>query len=142
MASQETTPSDVYPSLSDDDAAAIEWLCTAFGFQKRLVVPGPDGMVRHSELTLGTGVIMVSSAKPEQGRVSPRGLDGVNQALSVHVGDPDAHFARAKAAGASIVQELADEDYGSRGCMAEDPEGHVWYFGTYRPGAWWDAQTD
>jgi uncharacterized glyoxalase superfamily protein PhnB len=82
---------------------------------------------------------MVSSPKPEAGRVGPRGLPGRSQGLCVHVDDPDMHHGRAVAAGARIVQELRDEDYGSRGYMARDPEGHVWYFGTYRPGAHWDA---
>ena len=59
-----------HPGLSFDDApAAIDWLCRVFGFTKRLVVPGPDGTVVHSELSLGPGVIMVSSPRPEQGRV-------------------------------------------------------------------------
>ena len=134
------TPSNIYPSLTYDDApAAIEWLCRAFGFSKRLVVPGADRAVAHSELTLGPGVVMVSSPKPEAGRVGPRGLHGASQALCVQVDDPDAHFARAKAAGASIVQGLKDEEYGSRGYMARDPEGHLWYFGTYRPGRYWDG---
>ena len=44
---------------------------------------------------------------------------------------------KAKAAGAVIVRDLRDEDFGSRGYMAKDPEGHIWYFGTYRPGAHW-----
>jgi uncharacterized glyoxalase superfamily protein PhnB len=132
------TPANIYPSLSYDDApAAIEWLCRAFGFTKRLVVPGPDRTVVHSELSLGPGVIMVSSARPDERRLSPRGLPGVHQGLCVQVDDPDAHFARSRAAGAAIVQELRDEDYGSRGYMATDPEGHLWYFGTYRPGAHW-----
>ena len=82
---------------------------------------------------------MVSSAKPEQRRVSPRSLGGVNQALCVRIEDPDGHFQRASAAGAEILRELKDEDYGSRGYMAKDPEGNVWYFGTYRPGAHWEA---
>jgi uncharacterized glyoxalase superfamily protein PhnB len=132
------TPSNIYPSLSYDDApAAIEWLCRAFGFTKRLVVPGPGGTVAHSELSLGPGVIMVSSAKPEKGRVGPRGLPGVNQALCVRIDDPDAHFVRAKAEGALILQELRDEEYGFCGYMAKDPEGNQWYFSTYRPGVWW-----
>jgi uncharacterized glyoxalase superfamily protein PhnB len=131
-------PSNIYPCLIYDDApAAIEWLCRAFGFTKRLVVPGPDGTVMHSELSLGPGVIMVGSPKPDEGRVGPRGLPAVSQALCVQIDDPDAHFARAKAAGAVILRELRDEDYGSRGYMAKDPEGHEWYFGTYRPGAHW-----
>ncbi len=141
MAGNEQVSATIYPSLSyDDAAAAIEWLCRAFGFSKRLVVPGPDGGVVHSELSLGDGgVIMVSSAKPEQGRVSPRGLPAVNQAICVQVDDPDSHFARAKEAGAIVLQELRDEEYGSRGYMVRDPEGHQWYFGTYRPGAYWDG---
>ncbi len=138
MAEAPRTPSNIYPSLSYDDApAAIEWLCRAFGFTRRLVVPGPAGTVRHSELSLGPGVIMVSSARPDEGRHGPAGLRGVHMALCVQVDDPDAHCARATAAGAEILQPMKDEDYGSRGYMARDPEGNRWYFGTYRPGAWW-----
>jgi uncharacterized glyoxalase superfamily protein PhnB len=130
--------SNIYPGLTyDDAAAAIEWLCGAFGFEKRLVVPGPDGAVMHSELSYGPGVVMVGSSRPDQGRMSPKRLGGVNQVLSVRVTDPDAHYQRAKAAGATIVSELHDAEYGSRGYMARDPEGHLWYFGTYLPGAHW-----
>ena len=133
-----TIHSTIYPSVYyDDPAAAIEWLCRAFGFESRLVVPGPDGGVLHSELSYGDGVVMVGGARRERGLVSPRALAGLHQALSVHVEDPDAHFARASAAGARIVQPLRDEEYGSRGYMAKDPEGHTWYFGTYVPGAYW-----
>jgi uncharacterized glyoxalase superfamily protein PhnB len=130
--------SNIYPSLSYDDApAAIEWLCSAFGFTKRLLVPGPKGTVLHSELTLGPAVILVSSSKPESGRVSPRRLAGVNQAICVRIENPDAHFERASAAGAELLQPLKDEDHGSRGYMVKDIEGHHWYFGTYQPGAYW-----
>ncbi len=131
---------DVYPGLAyDDAAAAVEWLCRAFGFTKRLVVPGEGGRIEHSELTLGRALVMVSSPKPEMGMVSPRQQSGVSQVLSMRIDDPDAHCVRARAAGATILRELADEDYGSRGYMARDLEGHLWYFGTYRPGAYWDG---
>lgn len=134
------SPSNIYPSLTYDDAlAAIEWLCRAFGFTKRLVVPGPNNRVEHSELSLGTGVVMIGSPKPEDHRVSPKALPGVSQALSVFVEDPDAHCKVAVAAGARIVRELRTEDYGARGYMALDPEGHLWYFGTYRPGEHWEV---
>jgi uncharacterized glyoxalase superfamily protein PhnB len=134
------TPSNIYPTLTYDDApAAIAWLCRAFGFEKRFVADGPDGTVMHSELSFGPGVIMVSSAKPDQNRVSPRIQDVANQALCVRVEDVDAHYARATAAGAAITRELRDEEYGSRGYMAADPEGHVWYFGTYDPGEYWES---
>jgi len=66
-------------------------------------------------------------------------LSGVNQVISVYVEDPDAHFARATAAGAEIMQELKDEDHGARGYLARDPEGNYWYFSNYQPGAYWSA---
>ena len=140
MASETRTPADIHPCLYYDDApAAIDWLCKAFGFAKRLVVAGPDGRVVHAELSLGTGVVMVGSSRPDEGHVSPRRLQGgVAHAVSVTVDDPDAHHARAAAAGARIVRGLRDEPHGARGYMAEDPEGHPWYFGDYRPGAYWD----
>jgi uncharacterized glyoxalase superfamily protein PhnB len=132
--------SDIYPSLTYDDApAAIEWLGRAFGFTTRFVVPGPDGRVEHSELSIGTGVVMISSPKTEDRRVSPKALTGIAQALSVFVADPDAHHATAVAAGARVIRPLQTEEYGARGYMALDPEGHVWYFGDYRPGAYWQA---
>ena len=53
--------------------------------------------------------------------------------LYLVVEDPDAHYQRAVAAGAEIVQPLEDADYGSRGYTARDPEGNLWSFGTYRP---------
>jgi uncharacterized glyoxalase superfamily protein PhnB len=120
-----------------DAPALIDWLERAFGFRKRLVVPGEGGSVAHAELSFGNGVVMVGSAKPERGWVSTRDLPALNQVISVTVDDPDAHYARAKGAGAEILQELKEEDYGSRGYMARDPEGNQWYFGTYRPGGHW-----
>lgn len=135
---QVATTSDIYPSLCYEDApAAIAWLCRAFGFTERLVVNGPNGTVMHSELSLGNGVIMVASPHAERGFVAQKRNAGSSQSLCVRVDDADAHHARAVAAGAVITRELRDEDYGSRGYMATDPEGHQWYFGTYRPGAYW-----
>lgn len=135
-------PANIYPSLTYADAhAAIDFLCQAFGFERRLLVPNDDGGVLHSELTLGDGCVMVSSPKPEQNRVAPRG-DGLSHTTSVRLDDPsevDPHCERARGAGARILREPMDESYGARGYMAADPEGHVWYFGTYSPGAYWES---
>ena len=134
------SPSDIYPSLTYDDAPrAIEWLCRAFGFAKRLIVPGPGNRVEHSELSFGTGVVLISSPKTDDHRVSPKALAGVAQALSVFVADPDAHYKVAIAVGARVVRELRTEEYGARGYMVLDPEDHLWYFGNYRPGEYWEA---
>ncbi|CAG9206325.1 VOC domain-containing protein [Paraburkholderia sabiae] len=137
-------PSDIYPSLTYDDAAtAIDWLCNAFGFTKRFVVPGEGNRVEHSELSFGTGVVMVGSPKGSADqlphRVSPAQRTGVSEALCVYVDDPDAHHDRAVAAGARVVQPLRTEDYGARGYQVLDIEGHLWYFGNYRPGAYWES---
>ena len=142
MSTTASTPANIYPSLYYDDAsAAIEWLCNAFGFTKRMVIPGPDGTVAHSELSFGPGVIMVGTARTDRGCLSPKRLGGVSQGLCVQVDDPDAHLARAIQWGAVIVQPIKDEEYGARGYMAKDPEGHVWYFGNYRPGAYWTPES-
>jgi uncharacterized glyoxalase superfamily protein PhnB len=138
MSKSGTTPANIYPALFYDDApAAIEWLCKAFGFTRRLVVPGPDGTIVHAELSYGPGVIMVGSARPAKGCLSPQSLPGISQSLCVQVDDPDAHYARAVAGGAIIVEEPKDTDYGARGYQVKDLEGHSWYFGNYRPGAYW-----
>lgn len=130
--------SDICPCLTYDDAsAAIEWLCRVFGFTQQLVVPGPDETVIHSELSLGSGVVMVSSPKPNANRRGPRSPGGSVCSLSVFVEDPDAHCAKSIASGAKILQSLRDEDYGARGYAVEDLEGHCWYFGNYRPGKYW-----
>jgi uncharacterized glyoxalase superfamily protein PhnB len=120
----------IFPGLRYKDApAAIEWLGEAFGFQRRQVVDGPDGTVAHAELQLGPGVIMLSSDKNDVfGSRAGQGW------VYVVIDDPDGHYARAKAAGAEIVMELTNTDYGSRDYSARDPEGNIWSFGTYLPG--------
>lgn len=121
-----------------DAAKAIDWLCEAFGFEVIMKVEGEGGRIEHSELTFGEGLIMVSSTReggdvPIRG-VTPKALDGKNtQLLCVCVDDADAHAAHAKQAGAKILTEPATTDYGEgywvdRGYLAEDLEGHQWYF--------------
>ena len=113
-----------------DPAAALKWLETAFGFETTLVVTGPDGQVAHSELRLGDGMIMVGGEYDERHK-SPATAGGVNtQSVHVQLEDGiDTHYERARAAGAKIQRELADQFYGDRTYSAEDPEGHIWSFG-------------
>ena len=124
----------ISPALFYDDAGtAIEWLEKAFGFTTRLKVEDGAGGIVHSELELGEGVVMVASARDS--KRSPRSLDGANtQSLFVYVDDVDAHFAQARAAGARILSEPSDRDYGEeswedRIYEALDCEGHGWWFG-------------
>jgi uncharacterized glyoxalase superfamily protein PhnB len=129
----------IFPVLFYRDAgAAIDWLVRAFGFQRRMASPGPDDLIAHAELSLGNAVIMLASVNAARGWKSPRDLGAVNQSICVYVDDPDSHEARARAAGAEIMLELTTKDYGARDYTCRDLEGHVWTFGTYRPGAYWE----
>jgi uncharacterized glyoxalase superfamily protein PhnB len=120
----------VIPVLRYEDAPrAISFLEEAFGFVRQMVHEGGEGEIVHAELTYGDGMIMLSSAR-DDGYGSHAGQGW----LYVAVEDADAHFAQAKAAGAEIIRELEDQDYGSRDYGARDFEGNRWSFGTYRPG--------
>lgn len=130
----------IIPCLRYRDApAAIAWLCQAFGFEKHAVYPDEHGGIAHAQLTLGNGMVMLGSAGPaptEWGKLmrQPAEISGAEtQSPYVHVSDVDALYARAKAAGAKIVLDIKDEDYGGRGFTCTDPEGHIWSFGSYDP---------
>jgi uncharacterized glyoxalase superfamily protein PhnB len=101
------------------------------------VVPGENGTVAHAQLSFGNGMIMLGSARDDEfGHwvKPPRETGGIGtQSAYVIVEDADAHFARAKAAGAEIVMDVEDQDYGGRLYSCLDPEGHLWSFGTYDP---------
>src|SRR5204862_7272648 len=98
----------------------------------RLAQPGPGRANAHAQIDPAAVVLALESAKHGPGTQHP--LDAAKQGVYVYVEDVDAHYARAKAAGAEIVMELEDTDYGSRGYSVRDLEGHLWSFGTYRPG--------
>jgi len=132
----------IIPGLRYRNApAAIEWLCKAFAFEKHLVIPGPDNTIAHAQLTFGHSMIMLGSGQahdPDNDVYSrsmkyPDEAGGSTQSSYVIVADADAHYARAKAAGAVIILENKDQDYGGRGYTCRDFEGHVWSFGTYNP---------
>ena len=126
----------------DDPNAALDWLAKAFGFETRVCVTGPDGSVVHSEMEVGEGVVMVGGTT-HSGRKSPRSLGGANtQGAQIFVDGIDAHYARAKAAGATIAYELENKDYGDRGYGALDPEGHLWWFAERIDQAAWDASIE
>jgi len=133
-------PAKIIPTLRyRDAAAAIEWLCHAFGFAKHLVVPGEEGSIAHAQLTFADGMIMLGSAHDDEfGRLQkpPADVGGVGtQSPYIIIADADAHHARAVAAGARVVTPLHDPDYGGRAYACLDPEGHLWNFGTYDPWA-------
>jgi uncharacterized glyoxalase superfamily protein PhnB len=135
--------STIMPTLRYKDApAAIDWLCKVFGFERHAVYPGPDNTIGHAELSLGGGMIMLGSSKDDEyGRGFKPPADLVNietRSSYIVVPDADAVYARAQAAGGTIVRQLKNTDYGSREFSVKDPEGHSWSVGTYNP---WTVQS-
>ena len=120
----ETGPA-IVPCLSYRDApAAIAWLKEAFGFTENMIVPGPDGTIAHAQLAFGSGLIMVGSERDDELAMRiPCDLGGITQSIYIVVDDADAHYARAVEAGAEIVRELQDTDYGSRDLLRARPRG-------------------
>jgi uncharacterized glyoxalase superfamily protein PhnB len=125
----------IFPAIRYGDAdAALPWLKEAFGAEEKDVFRGEDGTIHHAELIIGGGVIMFGQYADEGwlGGGPPDPL-GSTVSLYIAVEDPDAHHARATAAGADVVRALEDMPYGSREYSVRDPEGNLWSFGTYAP---------
>jgi uncharacterized glyoxalase superfamily protein PhnB len=115
------------PYLAYADApAAIDFLCAAFGFTERMRYPMDDGRIGHAELGHAGSVVMLASVFEGFGE-SPLRLPDVHGSVFCWVDDVDAHFARAREAGATIAAEPANE-HGMRRYRAIDPEGHRWSF--------------
>lgn len=109
--------------------AAGDWLTKAFGFRTTLTVPGPGGSPVHAELRLGDGTIFIG---PSSGEAEGEWAD-VTQFANVAIDDPDAHHARAQAAGARIVIPPTNTPFGARFYAVRDLENFLWWLSTYRP---------
>ena len=122
-------------------AAAIEWLCQAFGFEKHAVYPGEGGTIMHAELSFGDGMVMCGSIKDTpfwRYIKQPDEIGGCEtQCACIIVNDADSVYRRAQAEAAEILVDIKTEDYGGRGFTCRDLEAHIWNFGTYDP---WQPQ--
>ncbi|PQO26888.1 VOC family protein [Blastopirellula marina] len=129
-----------------DASAAIDWLCDVFGFKRHAVYRGEGNTIAHAQLTFpGGGMIMLGSVEnqSEWGKLikQPDEIGGCEtQSVYLVTSDADAIYAKAKAAGAEIVLEIKDEDYGGRGFTCRDLEGRLWTVGTYDPWQLPDAE--
>ena len=112
--------------LYEDGAAAIEFLTRAFGFREEMQTTGAAGGL-HAELEVAPGGGRVYLGQPPDGFRNP-GAVGRTSLVYVLVDDVDGHYARAKAAGARIVEELNDLPFGYRRYGCADPQGHEWSF--------------
>ena len=129
--SDKTPAPQVWPTLRARDARAlIRFLVDAFGFEETAVY-GEGDRVGHAELAWppGGGIMLgsVRGTDSDEWDLPPGGFGAY-----VVTDEPDALYARATAAGAEVLTELHETDYGSRDFAVRDPEGNRWSFGTYR----------
>jgi uncharacterized glyoxalase superfamily protein PhnB len=115
--------------LYKDVGKALAWLEKAFGFTEygdRF--EGKDGTIQHAAVQISRGgeVIMLGCPGPQY--KNPEELGSPTQLLYINVNDVETHFARAKKAGAKVLEKPADTFYGDRRYGVTDPEGHQWYF--------------
>jgi uncharacterized glyoxalase superfamily protein PhnB len=128
--SDNTTLGLNYPTCSpylfyEDGIAMMEFLCNAFGFKERMRHVDQDGSLRHGEVEYENAVIMLGSPPNFE---SPKRKGYYACGVYVHVPDADAHYERAKAAGADVDGPPQDQAYGVRSYGVLDPEGQQWWF--------------
>ena len=117
----------IFPEIRyRDPEAAAAWLERAIGATNTLRVPGADGALMHAEFRIGPGVVMIGAAGPGE-------FADLSHFANLQVTDPDAHAARARAAGATILREPQTASYGARFYAVRDTEGFLWWISDYRP---------
>lgn len=113
--------------VCEDIAAAHDFLVQAFGFEAGGVSRDADGKAVHGEVRVGATAIWLHRVTPEHDLASPRsGARG--SGLVVFVDDVDAHYERARLAGADVESTPTDQPYGQREYGVRDREGHRWWF--------------
>ena len=110
-----------------DPKAALAWLEKAFGFELSMLLEDAQGNLVHSQMAFGNGYVMIGQEWSADHK-SPRSVGGKNtQTVSIEIeSDIDAHFERAKAAGAVVDAAPETQFYGDRTYRCRDPEGHIW----------------
>ena len=111
---------------------AIEFYKKAFGATETMRMPRPDGRIGHAEIMIGKAHIMLADEHPEIGFLGPLTQGRTPVTIHIYVEDVDALAAQAEASGAKVLRAVADQFYGDRIVMFQDPFGHVWSFATHK----------
>ena len=131
------SPARIIPTMRYHDARRmIAWLSAVLGFKMLALHEDDEGRVAHSQLALGSDMIMIGDVVENEfneAQKTPRTLGGTTQSPYIIVEDADAIYRRSIENGATIVIDIKDEEYGGRGFTMRDPEGHLWSIGTYDP---------
>lgn len=113
---------------------ALDFYKKAFGAQELYRMPMPDGKVGHAEIQIGDSRIMLSDEfpdMPDNVAISPTSLGGTTFGFNVYLPDVDQAFQKAVDSGAKIRRPVADQFYGDRSGIVEDPFGHIWTLSTH-----------
>jgi PhnB protein len=127
---------DGYPTVTPylvvkGASAAIDYYKKVFGATERMRMDAPGGMIGHAEISVGTSLIMLADEFPDMGFRGPRAIGGTPVSLMIYVPNVDEVFKRAVEAGAKTLRPVADQFYGDRLGVLEDPFGHVWSIATH-----------
>lgn len=115
------------PHLTVRNAAeAIEFYQKAFGAEVTGVAHMPNGDIMHAALRIGDSMLMLNDEMPEFGALSPLSLGGCASTIHIYTDGVDAAFERAVSAGAKVKMPLADQFWGDRYALVEDPYGYKW----------------
>lgn len=142
-----TSPAKTPHRLSDDEipatmsgvvphlvcrgaAAALDFYARAFGAVELMRLPAPDGRLIHAAMSVNGATVLVVDEFREMGNQSPASLGATPVTLHMTVGDVDEAIGRAVDAGAKIVMPAADQFWGDRYGVIEDPYGHRWSIAT------------
>jgi PhnB protein len=122
----------VTPYLCVSGAAdALEFYKKAFGAKEIMRMADPSGKVGHAEIQIGDSIIMLADEHPEMNFRSPKTLGGSPVTIHLYVEDVDTIVNQAVSAGGKIVRPVADQFYGDRSGVVEDPFGHSWNVSTH-----------
>jgi uncharacterized glyoxalase superfamily protein PhnB len=113
-----------------DAAAAIEFYQRAFGAVELVRLPAENGKLIHACVAINGSSVMLADAAPEHGLLDPKALKGTPITIHLFVADVDGAVAAAEAAGARVVMPVADQFWGDRYGVVEDPFGHLWSLAT------------
>lgn len=113
-------------------ADAIEFYKKAFNAVEEMRLPGPGGRLMHAMIRIEGSAVMLVDEMPEWGALGPKSLKGSPVTIHICVPDADAFFARAVAAGATVIMPLEDAFWGDRYGKIQDPFGHHWSVATHQ----------
>jgi len=111
--------------VADDGLGLLDFVHQAFDAEEIMRAVMPTGV--HGEMRIGDTTLMMGGGLP--GKKFPGTLQP--GALHVYVEDAEAVTKKAVAAGATLIDELRDQEYGERSATVKDPHGNFWYIATH-----------